>query len=224
MSRIVALAFALAVSLAVAAPSSASTIVTFGEVGTNEFVATDNGDGTTSLNVSAVVSITQIISGSLDPAAVFTLSAISNNDATLLLGQAVTQRYEGSFTLTNAANTVTYLEGTFGAALEFGGNGSTGATLTANSFPQSPPLVLSSDLLALMNPESFGLTFANISPTLHIDSSGPNPTIASFTASFSGVADAQEQVQAVPEPTSLLLLGTGLVAGARELRKRLARG
>jgi hypothetical protein len=220
-------ALALVASLAVVAPASADTIVTFGNLTPNQFTAVDNGDGTTTLSTTSDVNITQIIAGALDPDALFTFTATSTDDAQLLLGGTIiTQRYEGSFTLTDQANTITYLEGTFGAALEFGGTGSTGAILTANSFPQSPPLVLASDLLALINPESFQLSLANISPPLGINTYLVNgvehSTIGSFTASYSGVADANI-ASPVPEPATLTLLGLGLCGLAPKLRKHLTR-
>jgi PEP-CTERM motif len=220
-------ALALVSLLALAAPARADTIVTFGNVTPNQFFAVDNGDGTTTLSTTSSVNITQIILGATDPNALLTFTATSTEDAQLLIGGTViSQRFAGTFSLTNSAGTFDYLDGTFGAALEFGGTGSTGAILTANSSPQSPPLVLTTDLLlSLINPESFGLAFSNITPGLHVNTYSvggvSHTTIANFAASYAGSADAN--LEAVPEPTSLVLLGSGLFGLAAKLRKRFVR-
>jgi hypothetical protein len=227
MRRLLFVLSLVLVLLVSASVVSASQIVGFGQVGsTNIFTATDLGNGTTSLTVTPfTVSITNIVTGAIDPNARFSFDALSTDDAQLLLGGTViTQRFAGDFSLTNAAGTFSYLSGTFGAALEFGGTGSTGALLTANSGPQSPPLVLFTDLpVTLITPESFGLTLSNIIPPLGVNTYLVNgvehTTIANFTASLVGTADA-EIAAAVPEPATLTLLGTGLLIAARRVRRR----
>jgi hypothetical protein len=163
----------------------ASTIITFGNITPNQFTAVDNGNGTTTLSTTSDVNITQFFSGPLDSDALFTFTATSTEDAQLLLGGTViSQRYAGNFSITNQAGTVDYLSGTFGAALEFGGTGATGAVLTANSFPQTPPLSLSSDFAALFNPESFALALSSISPPLGVNTYTVGGVSHTTTASF----------------------------------------
>ena len=60
-------------------------------------------------------------------------------------------------------------------------------------------------LADLAAPNTFTLSLSNLAPALALD----NATLASFTASYSGVASAT--TQAVPEPASLALLGAGML-------------
>jgi len=207
---------ALAALLACCVSANAANIAAFSQTsGSNTVTATTNlADTQTTLTVSdAVISIGQFLG--VNPLTAFFDLTASSVDAAQPVGAAVIQHYSGSFCLSSAINCggTDFLSGSFTDAA-FGAIGGPGLVVNVNSPPDS--LTLASDVLSasvLAAPNSFGLTFTNLTPTLHIIGS----TIAPFAASFAGTVSAS--AAPVPEPATLAVLGLGLL-GIAALRRR----
>ena len=201
LKRILGIAMLLAL---VASGANATLIATFSQ---NPHVgptvnATDDGTTTNISILDISTAVTSGISGLIGNA-IFDFNATSV-DAAATLGSAVIQHYSGSFCFTsaNGCGGTNFLSGTFTDAA-FGALGGPGLTVNVNNPPDT--LVLTSSVIAsseLQAPSTFGLTFANLTPNLHIDGT----TIGAFTADFAGTVSASS----VPEPFSLGLLGIGL--------------
>jgi hypothetical protein len=200
-------------------PANATLIASFSQNPTpNPTInATDNGTTTTITANSASTSITTFFgSGGSVPDAFFSLNA-SSIDAATTLGSLVFQHYNGSFCFTSAGacGGTNYLSGTFTDAA-FGALGGPGLTLNVNDPPDT--LALTSSVIAqadLNPPSTFGLTFADLTPVLHVNGS----TIAAFTADYSGTVSSN--TNEVMEPASIAVLGVGLLGiGMMRNRKR----
>jgi hypothetical protein len=209
------LLFATAMLIGIATHADAALIASFSQnpSATPTVVATDNGSVTNLSVTNASTSITAG-NGAILGTALFSLNASSVDAATTIL-TAVIQHYAGTFCFTslNGCTGVNYLSGTFSDAA-FGGLGGPGLNVNVNNPPDV--LVLTSDVInadQLAAPNTFGLTFANLSPLLHINGT----TIAAFTADFSGTASSS--AAAVPEPMSIAVLGMGML-GLGLVRRR----
>jgi hypothetical protein len=199
-------ALALAALLASSSLANAALVATFSQnpSATPTVTATDNGTTTTIDVTDASTAITSGL-GALLGNALFSFAATSV-DAAATLASAVIQHYSGSFCFTSGpgCSGTNFLSGVFTDAA-FGALGGPGLTVNVNSPPDT--LTMSSDVVPaadLIPPSTFGLTFADLTPNLHIDGT----TIGAFTADFAGTVSAS--AVPTPEPTALALLGVGL--------------
>lgn len=198
-----------ALPLAADALPTTQQLIVFGQTSnSNTLSATVAGNATTLSVVDGALDITQILPPGVPGSAFLDLTATSI-DAAVGVGLALLQHYSGSFCITSATGCggTNFLSGTFTDAA-FGL--ATGSQLSVNVSNPPDTLALSSSVIPaseLLAPNSFTLALSNVSPALSSVGSGATETIAPFTASFAGDADA-----AVPaaEPASLALMLTGL--------------
>jgi hypothetical protein len=199
------------------ASANATQIIDFGQVGLAATVTgTATGGTSTTISITnAPVLIDQLLGATTPPAiAAFVTLAATSTGGIIGVGNAVVQHYNGTFSVCSTLNcagvgNVNDLSGTFTDAA-FGLL--TGSQLSVNISNPPDTLSLTSSVIPaseLLAPSSFTLSLASVvSP----DGGGlevSGNTIQSFTAGFSGIANAS--AAAVPEPGSLALVGLGLL-------------
>ncbi len=199
--------------LLLSAPAYAATILVFGQAGGTNFVTGNETGGVTTINAVAPSTITTLNEAAAGLAATFNLSAISSGAATNVVGDLWQQPYDGSFSILGAGG-FNYLSGVFsgvtlgledGHTLIFGAAQPPGSLTFTSSVPGMP----------LGFPTGMALSFTNVLPVVSIS----NGSFGDFTSNVSGTFSANQQLAPIPEPATMVLLGTGLLAAVR-MRKR----
>jgi len=211
------LALTLAMAgLVSAGTAHANTILTFGQSsGSNTITGTQAAGTTTITGTNVGVVITQIDAAVVTPLAAFLNLTMTSVAPAVVTSGNVEQRYTGTFTITSGSggSGTNYLSGSFTDST-FGAIGGAGLTVQAAQPPDT--VSFTSGVISTLNvARNISLSLTNVTPFVNVT----NSSIGSFTASIGGNFSANNVV--VPEPATLMLLGTAL-AGLAIRRRRSA--
>jgi len=215
--------------VAMMAASASAAPVEFGTFnspnGGQEFSFTNNGGTSGTITASAPVTFNFTAASGMstvDRQAILTINGTTFTPANALPGSFVDQRISGpaSLSLIEVGTGKNLLSITAFTGDIIGKLGSPNAALSGAD-TSGDTVTFTSDFLTFMQPgNSYNLGLAGITPVLSI---GPGGFLNTFLANVNGQFSAM--VFAVPAPTSVAMLGTGLVAAAvlATQRKRLAK-
>jgi hypothetical protein len=196
--------------------ADASVLLIFGQTGLGDTVTATRTGSSTTITSDTTVDIDEIDAAITTPiSATLTLTATNSGPATTSGGE-ITQRYNGTFSITNGATN--YLSGTFSDAV-FGSGGALTLSASNPSPTQSVSFtsnVIAPDLIAAFD-RAASLSLTDVSPSAAVVLG----TLRSFHSDVSG-----DFSSTVPEPSTwaMMLLGfAGLgYVGFRKARARSA--
>jgi hypothetical protein len=214
------LALASLATLALATPSSAVTILQFGQTNPDDFVTATSSGGTTTLTTSSAASpfsipvqITNIGGDPVAPPipAFETFQNVVSTGTATTAGGTVEQLYSGTIAITSGPNATggNFLTATFQNASLSGFLGGGSASLVGSRPPQN--VTFTSNFAAIIPliagnpPENFSISFSNINPPLSLSGT----TIAGFTAQNSGTFATGDVP--IPEPSGIVMASMAMI-------------
>lgn len=212
-------------SLLSVAAADASTILSFSQEGTGtDFTAVRSGSTTTLAATDLLVDIGGFFAGGTPINGVFfDFLATSVGPAANSTGLA--QDFSGTFSFNSLADNtgINYLSGSFvtnGDVNDLTGTDGGSAASFRETTLGLDTLNFASDLGGFSSPFGISLSFVSVSPALALG--GSPVSFDTYNASVSGILEAGGSTT-VPEPASLMLLGSGLIGLAVRYRSRQRR-
>lgn len=206
------------VTVLLSVPSHADTILVFGQsTGTNLFTGNETAGVTVLDSNNVPVTITTLNSVGVNVPAFFNLDATSTGPATNVSGSLWTQQYTGGFQVTGGMNGTgfNFLSGLF-TGVQLGIVGGNSMVFGSSSPPLSLSFTSSVVGMPLTPNPAMALSLTNVLPIVAIS----NNSFADFSSNVSGTFSAITPQQVIPEPSTMILLMSGLVVVSRRRRAR----